>query len=271
MFGMSSSEFTARPYVLHEANQAQVRRLKANVALLPWGATEAHNYHLPYGTDVIQATRVGEEVVGRANALGARCLLLPTVPFGNDNVQLSQYATITMRTSTQLAVLNDVAQSLVMQGIDRLVILNGHGGNEHSPLIRDVILDHPIFIVRINYYGTAPQAREILDNREGDHANEMETSVMLHLMPQWVAPLETAGDGFQTPSKMLKLASTPEVWYPRDWAASSKDTGHGDPRKATAAKGKHIFEAVVGAITPILVELSAAQNGDFPYVIRPRP
>ncbi len=267
---MSSCEFTARPFVLHEANQAQVRRLKPNVAVLPWGATESHNYHLPYGTDVIQATRVGEEVVERANAQGARCLLLPTVPFGNDNMQLSQMATITMRTSTQLAVLNDIAQSLVMQGIDRLVILNGHGGNEFSPLIRDVGLDQPIFIVRINFYGVAPEALKVLDNRQGDHANEQETSLMLHIMPQWVAGLESAGDGAPTPSKLPKLSATPNIWYPRDWASLTKDTGHGDPHQATAAKGKHIFEAIVSTLAPILVELSAAKNGDFPYVVKPR-
>jgi creatinine amidohydrolase len=264
------SEFTARPYVLHEANQAQIKQLRPNVAVLPWGATESHNYHLPYGTDVVQATRVGEEAVGRANAMGARCLLLPTVPFGNDNVQLSQMATITMRTSTQQAVLNDVVLSLVMQGIDRLVILNGHGGNEFSPAIRDMVLEHPIFIVRINFYGVAPEALKILENRQGDHANEQETSLMLHLRPEWVAPLETAGDGAETPSKMLKLGSTPNVWYPRDWAASSKDTGHGDPHKATAAKGQHVFDAIVTTLAPILVELSAAKNGDYPYVVRPR-
>jgi creatinine amidohydrolase len=91
---------------------------------------------------------------------------------------------------------------------------------------------------------------------------------MLHIVPQWVAPLETAGDGAQTPSKLPKLSSTPGVWYPRDWAALTKDTGVGDPRKGTAAKGKHIFEAVVAALVPIFVELSAAKNGDFPYVVK---
>src|SRR5271169_1951449 len=119
----------SRPFILHEANLLQVRALGPNVAILPWGATEAHNYHLPHGTDVIEATALGEAAVEQANHAGARCLLLPAVPFGNDNTQLTQVATITMRSATQQAVLLDVAASLVRQGIDRLVILNFHGGN----------------------------------------------------------------------------------------------------------------------------------------------
>jgi creatinine amidohydrolase len=265
---MNSARYTARPYVLHEASQAQLKELKPNVAVLPWGATESHNYHLPHGTDVTQATLIGEEAVARANAMGARCLLLPCVPFGNDNMQIRQIATITMRTATQYAVLCDVVQSLTMQGIDRLVILNGHGGNEFTAMIRDVMLDYPIFIVRLFAYGAAPKALDILENRQGDHANEMETSLMLHLAPQWVAPLETAGDGAQTPSKLPKMSANPAFWYPRDWAALTKDTGVGDPRKGTAEKGRHIFEASAAAIAPVLAELSAAKNGDFPYIVR---
>src|SRR4051794_385440 len=136
-----STPFAARPYVLHEANLKQVAELKPNVAVLPWGATEAHNYHMPHGTDNVQAVAVGERAVARANAAGARCVLLPCIPFGNDNAQLKQVATITMRTRTQAAVLTDIADSLVRQGIDRLVLFNFHGGNEFKPLIRDVMMD----------------------------------------------------------------------------------------------------------------------------------
>jgi creatinine amidohydrolase len=261
--------FTARPFVLHEANLAQARELRPNLALLPWGATEAHNYHLPHGTDVIEATRVGEASVERANRLGARCILLPCVPFGNNNSQLNQVATITMRTSTQQLVLHDVADSLVRQGIDRLVILNFHGGNEFKPLIRDVMLDVPgIFIVQINAFAVAPKVRELLADKSGDHADEFETSLMLHLAPGLVAPLDQAGDGATTPSKLPAVTNAPVVWAPRDWAALSKDTGAGNPKAATAEKGKRIFEMIVEAIVPVLTQLSAAKNGDFPFVLR---
>jgi creatinine amidohydrolase len=260
----------ARSFVIHEANLAQARALKPNLAVLPWGATEAHNYHLPHGTDVIEATRSGEASVERANQLGARCVLLPCVPFGNNNSQINQVATITMRTATQQLVLRDVADSLVRQGIDRLVILNFHGGNEFKPLIRDVMLDVPgIFIAQINAFAVAPKARELLTDKSGDHADEFETSLMLHLAPQLVAPLETAGDGATTPSKLPALSGTPGVWAPRDWAALTKDTGTGNPKAATSETGRRIFELIVDAIVPVLVQLSQASRGDFPFVLPP--
>jgi creatinine amidohydrolase len=211
-------------------------------------------------------TAVAEGAVQQANAKGARCVLLPTIPYGNDNLQLDeQVATITMRTATQYAVMRDVAYSLVRQGIDRLAIINGHGGNEFSAMIRDIMIEYPIFIVRINGYHTDPKAKAVLENQSGDHANEMETSMMLHLKPEWVT-METAADGATTPSKLPLLTSSPAVWYPRHWAKLSVSSGVGDPRKGTAEKGKVLVDAAVASLAPILAELSAAKEGDFPFV-----
>src|SRR5688500_19322810 len=108
--------FTARPHVLSEANLAQLRELKPNLAILPWGATEAHNFPLPHGTDNIEADALAHEAAARANVRGARCLVLPCGPSGNTNMQLAgQSAAITMRARTQQMVLSDVADSLVRQ------------------------------------------------------------------------------------------------------------------------------------------------------------
>jgi creatinine amidohydrolase len=257
---------TGRAFVLTEATLPQVQELKPNVAIQPWGATEAHNYHLPHGTDCVEVTAVADGAVTAANAMGARCILLPTMPYGNDNLQLDQAATITMRTATQYHVMRDIAYSLVRQGIDRLVILNGHGGNEFSAMIRDIMIEYPIFIVRINGYHVDPSAMSVLENRNGDHANEMETSLMMYLKPEWCGPIETAADGAVTPSKLPKLTANPATWYPRHWKILTASTGVGDPRKGTAAKGEHIYKAQIAALAPILVELSNAKLGDFPYV-----
>lgn len=263
---MSQPLFCARPHVLEEANYAQLQELRPNVAVLPWGATEAHNYHMPYGTDNIEAFRLGEAAVARANTTGARCVLLPTVPFGIDHSQLDQVATITMRASTQRAILMDVAESLVRQGIQRLVVLNFHGGNEFKPLLRDVMFEHPIFIVQVNGHQLAPETKASVLENKGDHADEFETSLLLHLTPQWI-DMDIAGDGATTVSVLPALTGTPGVWCSRDWKALTKDTGAGDPRKATVEKGKELFEALVNALTPALVELSQAKDGEFPFIV----
>src|SRR4051812_40266219 len=108
-----------RPFVLHEANYRHLRDLNPAVAVLPWGATEAHNYHLPHGTDTIEACAVAERAAELAHAAGARVVVLPAVPFGNNAQQLDQVATVSIRTATALAILEDVARSMRSQGIDR--------------------------------------------------------------------------------------------------------------------------------------------------------
>ena len=94
-----------RPYVLAETNWKDVRETEYDVAILPWGATEAHNYHLPYSTDVVQCDEIAAEAAKRAWAQGARPIVLPTVPFGVNTGQLDVKLDINMNPSTQLAVL----------------------------------------------------------------------------------------------------------------------------------------------------------------------
>ena len=77
-----------RPYVLAETNWKAVSDTRFDVAVLPWGATEAHNYPLPYATDVIQCDHVAAESARIAWERGARIAVLPTIPFGVQTGQL---------------------------------------------------------------------------------------------------------------------------------------------------------------------------------------
>src|SRR5262245_51973742 len=86
----------ARPFVLFEANYQQLREYRPAVAVVPWGATEAHNDHLPHGTDVIEACAVSERAAELAHEAGARVVVLPAIPFGNNAQQLDQVATISL-------------------------------------------------------------------------------------------------------------------------------------------------------------------------------
>lgn len=255
---------TARPFVAHEASYGQIRRLKPNVAVLPWGATEAHNYHLPCGTDVIEATELGQHAVADANARGARCLLLPCVPFGINHSQLTQFA-ISMRSSTQQAVLRDVAESLAYQKIDRLVVLNFHGGNEFKSMIRDIVFEVPLFIVQVHGHMLNSQLKAMLKDPTGTHADEFETALLLHLAPQWV-DMAAADDGSVTPTSLPVLSATPGTWHTTNWRAATNSSGTGNPHAATATQGREIFQSLVTPLANMLVELSAARPGKFPFV-----
>ena len=102
-----------RPYLLREANHWQLTESPPKVAVLPWGANEAHNRHLPNGTDVIEATRIAERSAMLAFDRGAAVAVLPAIAFGNNEQQFDQACTISIRTATAFAILGDVARSLV--------------------------------------------------------------------------------------------------------------------------------------------------------------
>ena len=258
------SKVKPRPYLILEANHRQLTQSPPNVAVLPWGATEAHNRHLPYGTDVIEATCIAQRAAELAYERGARVAVLPTIPFGNDEQQLDQVATISFRTATALAILRDVARSLARQGIDRLVIINAHGGNQFKPLVRDVQSESGLLSVVVNIYEMLPEAKREIFEAPGDHADEFETSLLLYLCPELVE-LQEAGRGERIPFALESLAQ-PGVWTPRPWSNSHPDTGSGDPTRATADKGERFFQAVTTAIADLLVELGMRQKGQLPYV-----
>jgi creatinine amidohydrolase len=245
----------ARPYILDELTWKTVRDTRYEVAILPWGATEAHNYHLPYSTDSLETEAVAERAAERAWKAGAKVVVLPIVPFGVQTGQLDIPLCINMNPSTQALVLRDVASSLAGQGISKLVVLNGHGGNDFRQIIRELQPEVSLFLCVVNWY-------RILDLKPyfsdlGDHAGEMETSVMQHIAPERVLPLSEAGSG---KARGFKIAAFREgwAWAPRQWTQVTDDTGVGNPAASTAEKGKRYVEAVSGKLGDFLIELAKA-------------
>ena len=157
-----------------------------------------------------------------------------------------------------------MAHSLKKQGIDRLVLLNAHGGNEFQPLVRDVSAAYGTLVVVINFWQMIPDQIDAIFDDPGDHAGELETSFLLHVRPEWVV-MNQGGPGATVPFK-LKSLKKPGVWTPRPWSASHPDTGSGDPARATADKGRQYFDAVTRAVADVVIELSTAKKGELPYL-----
>jgi creatinine amidohydrolase len=244
---------SARPYVLRETSWAAVRDTQYAVALLPWGATEAHNYHLPYGTDNYEAEAVAIEAARIAWEEGTRAIVLPGVPFGVNTGQLDIPLTINMNPSTQLAVLGDVADSLGRHGVRRLVIVNGHGGNEFKAIIRELQGRSSLLVVTVNWWQIESAADYFAE--PGDHAGEAETSIMLHLQPELVRPLSEAGPG-KARGFRIKGLRAGWAWTPRQWTAVTDDTGVGNPAQSSAAKGEKFFAAITSKLSELIVELA---------------
>ena len=99
------------------------------------------------------------------------------------------------------------------------------------------------------------------DSSTGDHAGELETSVMMEITPELVLPLSEAGKGDAKTFKIDGL-KTGLAWAPRNWRKVTEDTGSGDPSRATREKGVRHLEAVTTAIADYLVQLAKAESPD---------
>ena len=244
-----------RPWILSETTWKVVRETRYEVAVLPWGATEAHNLHLPYGTDNIQTEHLAAESARIAWEAGARVVVLPGVPFGVNTGQLDIPLCLNMNPSTQLALLGDLAAALAGQGVRKLVILNGHGGNDFRQMIRELQPRVDLFICTVNWY-TCVDPRPFFDE-PGDHAGELETSLMMRIAPALIAPLADAGEG---KARRFTIAGLREgwAWAPRRWTQVTDDTGTGNPAAATREKGERFGDAVSERVAGLLIELAAA-------------
>ena len=230
-----------------------------DVVILPWGATEPHNLHLPYMTDCILSQAVAVDAAQRAfDRNGLRCMVLPPVMMGAQNPgQRDLPFCIHYRYETQQAILRDIVTSLCHQGFRRLLIVNGHGGNSFKPMIRDLAVDHPDFFIAAAEWFRMASARDFFD-QPGDHADEIETSVMMHYHPELVN-LQEAGEG---KSKAFSLEALREgkVWMPRHWTLVSHDTGIGNPALSTAEKGHRFADACADGFAHFLCDFSQVNN-----------
>jgi creatinine amidohydrolase len=250
-----------KPFILSETNWKSVKDNKFDLAVLAWGATEAHNYHLPFGTDNIMVDYIASESAQLAWNNGSRVIVLPTIPFGVNTGQLDIKLDINLNPSTQFAILNDVTDVLYRHEIYKLLILNGHGGNDFKQMIRELGPKYPkMFICSCNWYKSFANSEFFEDG--GGHADEMETSVMQYLVPELVLPLNEAGRGV---GKKFRIKALNEnwAWAERRWSKVTVDTGIGNPYKATQEKGEKCIKEVIKKIGNLMIELAGADLDDM--------
>src|SRR5262245_65270749 len=146
-----------REWNLAEQNHDFIRSQKWEVAVLPFGATEPHNLHLPYGTDTFQLDAIANRACERAYRAGARVLLLPAIPYGvnTNHLRVPGAVACSVTPTTLLHLLTDLVDSLERQGIRKLLLLNGHGGNELKPLTRELHHRTPVFLCVCDWYRMA--------------------------------------------------------------------------------------------------------------------
>ena len=243
----------------------EVTAAKFEVAVFPIGSTEPHAFHLAYGTDLFAVERFAERAVAKANDQGARCLLLPTLPIScNENVRHCPWA-MSLQPRTLMDVVLDVVRTCERNGVRKVVLVNGHGGNTHvlQASLRELASKSNAFVGFTEQFGlSADVEEEIQETAETGHACEIETSVMLHLAPEH-AKMEEAKP---TRTRRPIFSDPGAIFFVRPWHIYTLNCGIGDPTKATAEKGRRMVEAAVERLATALKELSDAPiNELFPF------
>jgi creatinine amidohydrolase len=253
-------------WVLAEQTHAFVRSQTWQAAVLPFGATEPHNLHMPYGTDNFQVEALARRACRYAYEAGARVALLPAVPFGvNTNYfKVPGSLACSLSPTTLLRILTDVAESMERQGVRKLLLLNGHGGNELKPFLRELHHKSGAFLCLCDWYRMAADLYRTIFREPGEHADEVETSLGLAFFPELVKP-ELADAGAARPTQ-FEAINRGWVSITRPWHLATTNTGLGNPAAATAEKGQALMTALTERLGRFLVELAAATpDENFPY------
>jgi creatinine amidohydrolase len=239
------------------------------MVVVPVGAIEQHAVHLPVETDACLSTAVSRLAAARVSALPV--LVAPTLSFGFSPHHLSHAGTISLRLGTYLAVLGDIARSMVDNGFRRILFVNGHGGN-NAPLrakVGELVTDGlPVGTVDYWMPGEAAWiARLAGELKRGGHACEQETALMLALHrddPAEVARIAEAARGL--PPRVIQpwiapghgedpITAAGAAWPP---IFQADDGGYyGDPAAATVENGAAILEIIVARLAAFFAEFAA--------------
>ena len=257
-----------RPWLLSECNYDYVKNADIRVAVLPLGATEPHNLHLPYGTDVYEATIIGERVCAEAFRRGAAVTLLPTIPFGVQTNMRNLPLAMNINPATLDLFIADLVDSLVNSGVEKILLLNSHGGNDFKPLLRTLAgRNQTVFLC--DWFKMVQDIYQTIFEYPEDHAGEMETSIALAYFPHLVATMPdgslAADDGA---TRQTRFHSVNQGWVQitRTWDLLTTNTGSGYPHAATADKGKQLMGLICDRLADFLLELSESPlDGGFPF------
>ncbi len=239
---------------------------RATAVVIPFAAIEQHGPHLPIGTDSL----ITEGIVRRAEELATSPFLwLPVQRFGSSPHHLPFAGSVSLSSRTFLDAAGELADSFIGHGFERIVLFNGHGGNQAllDVAVQETRLRHPSTrIVHATYWKVAhdefARIRETALGGMG-HAGEMETSVMLALHPDLVRTEKRAPDGTWGRSRCdsRDMLDGGHVGQFRFWPEMSAKGVLGDPTSASAEKGWRFLDAAAKGLVEVLDALAADQLG----------
>jgi creatinine amidohydrolase len=217
------------------------------VAVLPVGAVEQHGPHLATGTDALLADRVVSAATERTGDVG-----LPVISYGCSLGHTELWpGTLSLSVSAMTAMVSDIGRWVHSSGFRKLVVVNSHATN--GPPCQSSLLDLryelPNLRTRfVSLYDVTPEAHAgYVGDADDPHANEAETSMVMHLAPYAVHQDRAVDEVDRTMGRVFT--------YPMPHVTRSGVVGR--PTEATAASGKALFDAIVDGVVDLLVRARA--------------
>src|SRR5713226_1636417 len=222
------------------------------VVIVPIGSIEQHGPHLPVDNDISIPYHIAVRTAELINDFPV--LVAPPVWLGFTHYNMGFYGTITVRLETFLALLSDVCRSIYANGFERIVLMNGHGGNV-APVtaVANKLAQENIYTLSFPYWSlcqTEMTTWSTKDGRGPGHAGEWETSFQLYLRAHLVAldKREAGNTRWPFTDAVMKYAHVPER------RRESPNGSMGDPFAASAEKGERIFNLVVERLVAMVHE-----------------
>ena len=245
--------------LLAEMTREAIRKIAPGATvILPTAAIEQHGPHLPIVTDTLACSTICQRAAEAASK-EVPVYVAPILPFGHSHHHFPHPGVFSFSTGTFVQVLKELGESCHRSGFRRIVIVNGHGGNDELVRVaaRDIGNAHPVSIAAASYWtiGWKEVAEEAQKTRLGHlpgHAGAFETSLVMALRPELVDK-----EAYPEALPPAGVAPVPTHGPTVVWAGQSLGTGPGytdDPSQATPTAGQAYLDAVVRGLAQFLVD-----------------
>ena len=232
---------------LHRATWTDADQTETDLALVPVGSTEQHGPHDPLGTDFLAAEAVAERTADRVED---DVMVTPPIPVGVSREHRQFTGTLWVSPDTFRSYVREVAESLCHHGWNRIVLVNGHGGNAAAlgELAGELSRDEEALVVPFTWFDAAEGSVDM------GHAGPLETSFLLHEHPDLVRAdrLEDGRDGGA--ARWGDWVSGVNLAH--DTATFTENGTVGDPTKASAQEGEQLLDSATAALADLLAALA---------------